>query len=96
MSQYPINSGYHWQFPTKENNHINFPGPIHNIPEKSVSEHIAELSGTKVEALETLETTVQVELNKRHIYLTQVGGNYSLEVQPPLCPLHCPPCCICP
>ena len=90
MSQYPINSGYHWQFPSKKNNHTNFPGPIYNIPENPVPEHIAELSGTKVEALETLETSVQVELNKRHIYLTQVGGNYSLEYNPHFVPASVP------
>ena len=90
MSPYPINSGSHWQLPNKRNNHTNFPGPIYNIPENPVPESIAEKSGDKVEALETLETTVQVELNKRNIYLTQVSGNYNLEYNPHFVPYFAP------
>ena len=79
MSQYPSNPGYLWDLPAKLNNSTDLPGPIFNKPENPVPEIIAWSSGEKVEHLEALEVAVQIELRKKHTYLTKVRGNYKLK-----------------
>src|SRR4051812_15487476 len=75
----PICSAFLWDLKAKKENKITYPDTIYDIPNNSAPASVKEGSGDKVEALEALEALVQVELRKKHLYLTRVKSTYKLK-----------------